>query len=223
MISGLFLASSLAVIMTPGPDAALVTQLVLRFARRGPALVAAIGMLTAGALHAGLSASGVSLLLRAHSALFTAVRWLGAAVLFGWGVWTLRGWFLLGRSRSRPPGHSPDQPQDQPTDQPPGEPPVGAGRAYLLGLLSTGSNPKVGLFLLAFLPQFVPAGAAPGPAMVLLAAVYLAVAAGWLLVLTELVYQLRRRVPVPGLLRGAHLVTGMLFLAFAVRLALSSQ
>src|SRR5262245_43250884 len=118
--------------MTPGPDIALASQLVLRFGRRGPGLAASAGMISAGCGHALLSITGVSLL-DAKPMLFTTLRFIGAALLVGWALWSLRESF-------RPP--------PPPTDAPPWR-----GRAYLVGFLSTATNPKVGLFLLAFLPQ----------------------------------------------------------------------
>jgi threonine/homoserine/homoserine lactone efflux protein len=199
MISGVFLLSSLVVIMTPGPDAALITRTVLRYGR-GPALAAAAGMITAGAGHAGLSVFGVVLVLRTEPGLFTAVRWFGAATLLLWGGWTL--W----ESFRHVPAPAPDS---APADR----------RRYLfLGFLSTALNPKVGLFLVAFLPQFVPPGARPVPTMLVLAAVYLAIGAGWLTVLTELIYQLRQRVFGPVAVRAMQRLTGLLFLGMAVRL-----
>ena len=201
MISWLFLASSLAVVTVPGPDTALVTRLVLRHARRAPALVAAAGMISAGVLHVTLSITGVSLVLRTSDTAFTVVRWCGGALLCAWGVLTLRESF-------------------RPVPPPQSGPPVAAGRTYLQGLLCTGSNPKVGLFLLAFLPQFVPAGAAPVPAMTLLAAVHLSIATVWLVVVTELVYQLRQRVFRAAAVRVTQWLTAALFIGLGVRLAL---
>jgi threonine/homoserine/homoserine lactone efflux protein len=202
VISGLFLLASLVVIVAPGPDSAVIAQTVLRYGRRLPAFAAAAGMITAGAGHAAVSITGVALVVQRNASLFTGLRWVGAAVLLGWGVWAL--WHAL---RGEPPVA-------------PRPPPPSLRRAFLLGFASTAVNPKVGLFLLAFLPQFVPPGVAPVPALTLLAAVYLALGTAWLTVLTELVYQFRSRLFSGVGLRAAQGVAGGLFVVLAVRLAL---
>ncbi|WP_051877536.1 LysE family translocator [Streptomyces natalensis] len=214
MISGWFLGSSLLVITTPGPDAALVTQLVLRTGRRAPAFAAAAGMLTAGAAHATLAISGVSLVLAGRPGLFTAVRWCGAALMLLWGLRALRS---AVRSHRPPdaPGPAPGRP-----------PPVSLRRCWLQGLLCTGANPKVGLFLLAFLPQFVPPGEPPARTMAVLAAVHLSLAALWLALLSGAVHLLRRWVTArrpdagAGAARVVEAVVGTVFIGFAVRLGL---
>ncbi|MFF4698255.1 LysE family translocator [Streptomyces chattanoogensis] len=214
MISGWFLGSSLLVITTPGPDAALVTQLVLRTGRRAPAFAAAAGMLTAGAVHAALAISGVSLVPAGRPQLFTAVRWCGAAVMLVWGVRALRS-ALRGPQPSDPPGPGTGRP-----------PPVDLRRCWLQGLLCTGANPKVGLFLLAFLPQFVPPGDPPARTMAVLATVHLSLAALWLALLSGAVHVLRRWVAArrpdagAGAARVVEAVVGTVFIGFAVRLGL---
>ncbi|MFG2139890.1 LysE family translocator [Streptomyces sp. NPDC048650] len=212
MISGWFLGSALLVILTPGPDAALVTQLVLRTGRRAPALAAAAGMLTAGAAHATLAISGVSLVLAGRPELFTAVRWCGAAVMLLWGLRALRSALRRPPAADRP-GPDADRP-----------PPPSLRRCWLQGLLCTGANPKVGLFLLAFLPQFVPPGEPPARTMAVLAAVHLSLAALWLAVLSGGVFLLRRWAAArrpdagAGAARVVEALVGAVFIAFAVRL-----
>ncbi|MFJ9416595.1 LysE family translocator [Streptomyces sp. NPDC101227] len=214
MISGWFLGSSLLVITTPGPDAALVAQLVLRTGRRAPALAAAAGMLTAGAGHAALAISGVSLVLAGRPELFTAIRWCGAAVMLFWGLRALRS-----ALRRPPPPTEPGPDRGQP-------PEVSLRRCWLQGLLCTGANPKVGLFLLAFLPQFVPPGDPPARTMAVLATVHLSLAALWLALLSGAVHLLRRwaaaRRPDAGAAasRVVEAVVGTVFIGFAVRLGL---
>ncbi|MBM9510082.1 LysE family translocator [Actinacidiphila acididurans] len=213
-VTASFLATSALVILSPGPDAVLTVHLVLRTGRRAPACAGAAGMLTAGAGHAALALSGVSLALRTDPAAWTALRWAGALVLFGWGLSVLAAALRPNRASGGkgPPGGS-----------------LTLRRCYGLGVLSTGSNPKVGVFLLAYLPQFVGPHDPPQRTMALLAGVYLAIAAGWLALLvvaTDLARRrgagrargstaraARRRSAVEGLL-------GLVFIGFAVRLAL---
>ncbi|MFI9200069.1 LysE family translocator [Streptomyces sp. NPDC053048] len=222
MVSGLFLGTSLVLIASPGPDSVLATQLVLRTGRRGPAAVAALGMLSAGAIHAVLALTGVSLLLSAEPALFTAIQWGGAALLFLWGVLALRGALRPRPGAAAASGSA--APASATSVSPMSE---SAGRCFARGLLTTGSNPNVGLFLLAYLPQFVPEGAPLTRSMALLAAVHLSLAALWLGCLIVVVHLLRTwaagRSRPGGSGAPARLVEaliGLVFIAFAARLAL---
>lgn len=94
-------------------------------------------------------------------------------------------------------------------------------------MLCTGGNPKVGLFLLAYLPQFVPPGAPWALSMGALTGAYLSLAALWLagvITVVHLLHRLarsRRRTPrAPGRgLRIADGVVGVVFISFAIRLA----
>ncbi|MFD9371548.1 LysE family translocator [Streptomyces sp. NPDC060020] len=93
-------------------------------------------------------------------------------------------------------------------------------QAFVQGLLCTGSNPKVGIFLMAFLPQFVPAGMTPEAGVPLLAACYLALGLIWLLTWMRLVHRLARHLRSPRTLRIADGLTAVVFGVFALRLAL---
>ncbi|MGW7330397.1 LysE family translocator, partial [Streptomyces sp. NPDC054840] len=93
-------------------------------------------------------------------------------------------------------------------------------QAFGQGLLCTGSNPKVGIFLMAFLPQFVPAGTAPEVGVPLLAACYLALGLLWLLTWMRLVHRLAPHLRSPRVMRITDSLTAAVFGLFAVRLAL---
>ncbi|MFD5412024.1 LysE family translocator [Streptomyces nojiriensis] len=218
--------------MTPGPDLVMITNLVLNGSLR-VATAAALGMITAGAVQAGLGAAGLAALLAASPGLFAAFRWAGAVVLLGWAVLALRR--ATGRAGAAAPAPAPS-PQAtvtvpaHPTGEPhAGSPPPGRGagdagpsvrQAFGQGLLCTGSNPKVGIFLMAFLPQFVPAGMAPEIGVPLLAACYLALGLLWLLTWMRLVHRLAPHLRSPRVLRITDGLTAVVFGLFAVRLAL---
>ncbi|MEU3525157.1 LysE family translocator [Streptomyces sp. NPDC038707] len=202
-----FLTSSLVVIMAPGPDLALITRLVLTGSPR-TAVPAAFGMITAGALQAALGALGLSALLAARPDLFAAFRWAGAAVLLVWGCRALR-------AALRAPDTTESGARAEPDDTP-----RGRRRAFALGLLCTGSNPKVGIFLMAFLPQFVPAGLHPATGVAVLACCYLALVLAWLLAWTKLVHRLSRHLHSARAQRLTNGLTAVVFGVFALRLAL---
>jgi threonine/homoserine/homoserine lactone efflux protein len=234
IISGLFLGTSAVVIMAPGPDTALVTYLVLSSRRSMPAACAAAGMLTSGAGYAGLALSGMALVFRAEPAALTTVRWCGALVLGAWGV---RGLCHAARPRGRA-ARAPEA--GRPEAGPPGV--RKPGRWYLMGLACTGGNPKVSLFLLAYLPQFVPPHAPVGSSMAELAAVYLSLGGLWLAFVIGVVRLVQNRLAVrraggtshpadrgrngnrqagaSRFRRWSEGVLGLVFIAFAIRLGL---
>lgn len=204
MFSPAFVASSAVVIMTPGPDLVFITRVMVRDGRVRSALVAASGMITAGLLQLTVGLLGFAVLLHEHPALFTALRWAGVVVLFGWGVRTLAGlWRGAGKAPAAGSG-------------------VPARRSlFFSGMLCTGSNPKVGLFLMAFLPQFVPPGVAPAAGIALLGAGYFAMAFAWLACWILLICRLHARLLLsPRVLRAADAFIGCAFIGFAVWLAI---
>jgi threonine/homoserine/homoserine lactone efflux protein len=218
-----FVASSLVVIMTPGPDLALVTRLVLNRRTLAAPTAAAFGMIAAGAGQAALGALGLATLLHARHDLFTGFRWAGAAVLLGWAVLALRSALRPGSGEpSEPPvdGSSGSSADGSSNDEARAWEPRLDRSAFTQGLLCTGSNPKVGLFLMAFLPQFVPQGVNPAGGVAILAACYLAMGLAWLLTWMRLVRRLARHMHSPRTARVAHGVTAAVFSLFALRLAL---
>ncbi|MEG3626568.1 LysE family translocator [Streptomyces poriticola] len=208
-----FLTSSLVVIMAPGPDLALITRLVLTGSPR-TAAPAAVGMITAGGVQATLGALGLAALLAARPDLFTAFRWAGAAVLLVWAYQALRSVLRPAALAPAPASSGPEAGADAAAH--------GRRRAFALGLLCTGSNPKVGIFLMAFLPQFVPAGVPPVPGIAVLACCYLALGLAWLLVWMRLVHRLARHLHSASAQRLANGLTAAVFAVFAVRLALGT-
>jgi len=133
----LFIISGLLLNVTPGPDTAYIVGRSLQLGWRGGA-AAALGIGAGCLIHVSAAAIGLSALLAASSAAFTLVKWVGAAYLCFIGVKMLL---------SRLPA------------------PVAAAasgaislrQVFLQGVLTNALNPKVALFFLAFLPQFVAA------------------------------------------------------------------
>lgn len=206
--------------MTPGPDLALITRLVLTRSSRA-AVVAACGMITAGAAQAALGALGLALLFSDRPRLFEFFQWAGAGVLLVWAA-------LAVRAALHPePQHAPrDDPSPDAGEWTRTEGPSGRERpmrgAYAQGLLCTGSNPKVGTFLMAFLPQFAPRGLNPALGVTILAACYLALGLAWLLTWTRLVRVLARHLYSAKVIRLMHWLTAVVFSGFAVRFALGA-
>lgn len=135
----LFCATDFVVSLTPGPAVLLVLSLAMtRGARTG--IHAGLGILTANALYFAISATGLGALLLASWNVFFAVKWLGAAYL----VWIGLG-MIFQRREAGGPVRRPS-----------------AGGGFRHGFLVNASNPKLLVYFIAILPQFIdPAGDVP--------------------------------------------------------------
>lgn len=134
----LFLAASLPLILTPGPDMIYVaTRGIAR--GRGVALISASGVGVGYVVHTVLAVAGLSALLQQSATAFLVVKYAGAAYLLYLGVRTLfdRGGFASLRGEG----------EEGRTDE--------LARVFFQGTVTSVLNPKGILFFLAFLPQFV--------------------------------------------------------------------
>jgi threonine/homoserine/homoserine lactone efflux protein len=137
----LFYASALLLNIAPGPDTAYIIGRSLQMGWRGGA-AAALGISTGCLVHVLGGAIGLSALLAASSAAFTILKWFGAAYLCYIGVTMLL---------SRAPARSAEGAADRSG--------ASLAKVFWQGALTDILNPKVALFFLAFLPQFVAAEA----------------------------------------------------------------
>jgi threonine/homoserine/homoserine lactone efflux protein len=190
---------------TPGVDMAFTLVATLRGGVRG-GLAATLGVCAGCLVHVFAAAFGMAALMAASATAFALVKWAGAAYL----LWLAIGMF---RAAGRPVAAAPS-------------PPAAPGTARLLrqGFVTNVLNPKVALFFLALLPQFIDAGAADKTAAFLFLGVW-AVLQGFffLVAFVLLVAPLRRWQPRPGVVRGLHLAGGSLFALLAARLAFATQ
>ena len=142
----LFVGAALLLNLTPGPDMLYVAGTAAARGRLAGVL-AALGVGAGCALHTLLAALGVSALIAASELAFGVLKWAGAAYLVGSGLAMLR---------SPPAAVAPEHA------------PAPSAHPFWQGALINALNPKVALFFLAFLPQFIEAGA-PGQVVALLA------------------------------------------------------
>lgn len=132
----LFIAAGWLLNLTPGPDVLCIVNHALRGGVR-PGVVAALGIVSGCFVHVVAAAVGVSALLATSATAFTVLKWVGAAYLVFMGVRLLR---------SRP----------SPLAVAPALAVPSLWRVYQRGFLTNVLNPKVALFFLAFVPQFIP-------------------------------------------------------------------
>ncbi|MEU4564113.1 LysE family translocator [Actinoplanes sp. NPDC023936] len=196
--------------MTPGMDTALILRTAaLGEARRAWGVVLGIqtGTLTWGVL----TSAGVTALLTASHLAYEVLRWAGACYLIWMGlsmVWATR------RRRPDPSDALIDEPTATGNDFYPG---------WRRGVLTNLLNPKVGVFYVALLPQFIPSGASPFTFGVLLACVHILLGTAWSAVLVVLARRLRTVLRRPTARRLLDRVTGTVITGFGIRLATSSH
>ena len=141
---GLFIISGLLLNVAPGPDTAYIAGRSVQLGWRGGVL-AALGIATGCLAHVLAAALGLSALVVASATAFAAVKWVGAAYLCYLGLT-----MLLSRPRS----------SNEVLREPDAVP---LSRVFWQGALTNVLNPKVAMFFLAFLPQFVDADASHKP------------------------------------------------------------
>lgn len=203
----LFMAAVLLLNATPGVDLLLtVTRTAQGGVRAG--VMAALGINAGCALHALAAAFGLAALLAWSATAFELIKWAGAAYLL---------WLGIGMLRAARRG---DATGAEDTGAVPRKPPVPAAVDFRRGLLTNLLNPKVALFMLAFLPQFIPAHTAHKTlAFLALGLLFIVQSLLFLLAVVLLTARLSR---LRTLQRGGAVLQaagGLLFIALAVRLA----
>jgi len=200
---GVFVLAAVLLLVTPGPAVLYIVARSIHEGRRA-GLVSVLGVHTGTLVHVAGAAAGLSALLAASAAAFTAVKYLGAAYLIYLGV---------RRLCDAAAAAAPDAAAG-----------VSLRRAFVDGVIVNVLNPKTALFFLAFLPQFVDAGRGQVGAQILglgLVFVALGLASDGLYALGAggAAQWLRAR---PGFLARERWVSGSMYIGLGVAAALSS-
>ncbi|MDP9808662.1 threonine/homoserine/homoserine lactone efflux protein [Rhizobium tibeticum] len=136
-----FLSAAVLLNLSPGPDMAFILGHTLKGGTR-TGFAALFGIWTGASLHVAMAAFGLSAILAASALAFSIVKWVGAIYLIWLGIQALR---------SKGDGGLVNAAKDV----------LPWSRVYRQGILVSLLNPKVAIFFLAFLPQFVVDGAGP--------------------------------------------------------------
>ena len=139
----MFIAAGWLLNLTPGPDVLYIVSSALKSGVRA-GMVAALGIVSGCFVHVFAAALGVGALLATSTTAFTLLKWAGAAYLMWMGVKLLLA--KGGGSSIVPAGVSAEVAA------------VNLWRVYRQGFLTNVLNPKVALFFLAFVPQFIAPG-----------------------------------------------------------------
>lgn len=201
-----FVIAAILLNLTPGADTLyILTRSVSQGKKAGLASVA--GIMTGCVVHVFCAAFGLSLILTTSARVFTFVKWAGAGYLIFLGLKTLleKQNHFTGTSMN---GNSKD-----------------IFNIYKQGILTNVLNPKVALFFLSFLPQFInPAQASGSLPFLILGTTFLCTGTIWCLALSwmasSMTHALRTH-PVIGIL--LQKISGLVFIGFGVKLALSDR
>jgi len=204
-----FLEIAGLLVVTPGPDIALVTRNALSRGRRA-ALLTAMGIETGLVVWTAASVLGLAALLAASALAFTVVKLAGAAYLVYLGLRTL---LSLRGSATTAPSSSPSLAQGT----------VPEGSPFQQGLLSNLLNPKIAVFFTSLIPQFVTPGPSATLESLVLAGIFMSLGLVWLtayaLVASTAGHVLRQ----PPVKRLLDAITGTVLVGFGVRLATESR
>ena len=199
-----FTAIAALLTLTPGSDTMLVLRSALLRGRRA-GLLTVFGICCGLFIHATLSALGLSVILVRSARAFELVKLTGACYLVYLGLQS-----IWSAARGTQPGQ-----RDAAT--------VSGHRAFAEGLLNNVLNPKVAVFYLAFLPQFVGPHDPVLAKSLLLASIHFAQGVLWLSFLTLFVGRVRLALTRPGVQRGLESLSGMVLVGFGVRLAVERR
>jgi threonine/homoserine/homoserine lactone efflux protein len=197
-----FIAAASLLTIAPGLDTALVLRTAATAGLRRAAL-AGLGIAVGCFGWAILVALGLGALLAASQVAYTTLRWIGAAYL----VWV--GYKMLRNPRR--------------TFLPEAGGNEGQRVAFTTGLLTNLLNPKVGVFYVSFLPQFVPQGVSVAPYILLLGAIHAVLGLIWFSCLIIATRPFARLLQRPSVVETCDRVTGGMFVTFGVGLALQSR
>ncbi|WP_329249666.1 LysE family translocator [Actinoallomurus sp. NBC_01490] len=200
---GSFLVFAVVLVLIPGPDFAVVTKNTLAAGRWRGAWSAG-GVAGSNAVQGAAAATGLGALVVRAQPLFMAIKWAGVAYLAFLGVQAVRSAI---RGDYPPLGGGAGERR-------------AAGAAFggwRQGFLSNITNPKVLVFYLAVLPQFI--GGEGLPVLFVFALSHALLSLSYLLVLTAFLDRLRGVLTRRRVRRGLDAVTGTALLGFSARLA----
>lgn len=204
----LFVVTVFVLNATPGVDMMITASRTLQHGLRG-GLATALGVNAGCVVHTLAAAFGLAALLSASAAAFALVKWVGAAYLLWLAIGMLRGALRRG---------------DAAALSVPGDTAASGWALFRQGLLTNVLNPKIALFFLALLPQFIDAQAPDKTAAFLwLGAVMVVQSTLFLIGFVVLVSHLRRLQPPPAVRRAVQGAGGLVLLFLSARLALTQR
>jgi RhtB (resistance to homoserine/threonine) family protein len=200
----LFVLMCILLIILPGPDTAIATKNTITVGRIG-GLKTALGTCCALLIHTSAAVLGLSAIIVKSALLFSVFKYVGAVYLIYLGIKTL--WSL----RKKEIGVSVEMDtKSQFTNK----------SCFKQGFLTNILNPKVAVFFLTFLPQFVDAGSNTFIPFLLMGITYTLLTAVWFLLYVYLINQVSAFMKKPKAQNIIEGITGTILIGFGIKLAL---
>lgn len=199
-ILGTFLLMSFLLIILPGPDSSLVIQNSIMYGQKA-GFKTVMGSVSGLLIHTSAAVLGLSALLMQSATLFTILKYIGAAYLIYIGFSALR-------TLKNPPTE---------------EEIVVKGKEksfFLQGFITCASNPKVAVFFLTFLPQFVQPNYNHMLQFAVMGIIYAVMTIIWFLLYVYLIDVFSKWLKRPTVQKSIQGCTGIVLLLFGLRLAL---
>ena len=198
-----FLGVAALLIVTPGPDTALVTKNAFLYGRR-PAIATAFGVVGGLLVWTVAAALGVAAVVHASATAFTVMKLVGAAYLIWLGVQAIRA---AGRRSG------------EPEDAADGGRRLDVRRGFRQGLLNDLANPKIAAFFTSLLPQFISSGHSVLAPCLLLGGIFAAITLAWLVAFALMASKAGGLLTRPRVKAGLDRLTGVVLIGLGLRLA----
>lgn len=195
-----FLVMTLFVVMSPGIDTALITKRTLRNGRKDGFQVA-LGITTGSLIHTLAATLGLSALLMQSAVAFGILKWIGALYLIYLGVKSLRAKPTIIETAA----------------------PSRMQHAFIEGFLSNMLNPKVIVFFLTFLPQFITDASHATRDFLGMGAIYAVLSLAWFFMYVICLHYIRKWLLSPRVQLWMERATGIVLIGFGIKLLLTKS
>jgi RhtB (resistance to homoserine/threonine) family protein len=200
-----FLVLSLFVVMSPGIDTALITKRTISDGRKDGYKMA-LGITTGSLIHTFAAAFGLSAILMQSAVVFEIIKYAGAIYLIYLGLSS-----FISRKKKKITSVENQTYSEMKKS------------AFKQGLFSNVLNPKVAMFFLTFLPQFMKTGATATGQLIIMGVIYTVLSITWFFVYVFFINYLRAWLMSPKVQRIMDKTTGLILIGFGLKLALDKQ
>ncbi|TXC92839.1 LysE family translocator [Metabacillus litoralis] len=200
-----FLVLSLFVVMSPGIDTALITKRTISDGRNAGYKMA-LGITTGSLVHTFAAAFGLSAILMQSAVAFEIVKYAGSIYLIYLGLSS----FISKKKNDT----TIDERQHQVEEK---------KSAFNQGLFSNVLNPKVAMFFITFLPQFIKTGENATQQLILMGVIYTLLSISWFFIYVFFINYLREWLMSPKVQKVMDQATGLVLIGFGLKLAFDKQ
>ncbi|PGT83893.1 LysE family translocator [Bacillus sp. AFS040349] len=198
-----FLVLSLFVVMSPGIDTALITKRTISDGRKD-GFSMALGITTGSFVHTFAAAFGLSAILLQSAVAFEIVKYVGAFYLIYLGISS-----FISRKKKDPAAEQQNAQMKK--------------SAFKQGLISNVINPKVAMFFLTFLPQFIQTGENATQQLIIMGVIYTLLSISWFFIYVFFINYIREWLLSPKVQIIMDRATGLVLIGFGLKLALDKN